>query len=247
MDPIILIPARLGSKRLPNKVLSDIAGKSLISRIYTEAKNLGWEVKVVGDNLKILNHLMLNRISLGFDLTDFIHVPEQTNNGTERCLIGARKTGLIDNKDAHFIIWQADELISFKYVKTFFQQCIEAGTNVGNILKISTREEQEDFNQVKARVENANIIEFFHRIPCKTDFSQIGIYYHSWWSLLEYGFTLSILEQATKVELNRLISQGKIIYGHIIDYDADRQKVDTPDDRSKLVRKVTTCPDFPSQ
>lgn len=39
MTPIILIPARLGSTRLPNKVLADIAGKPMITHVLQRARD----------------------------------------------------------------------------------------------------------------------------------------------------------------------------------------------------------------
>jgi 3-deoxy-manno-octulosonate cytidylyltransferase (CMP-KDO synthetase) len=41
MKPIILIPARLGSTRLPNKVLADIAGQPMIVHVYNRAVKAG--------------------------------------------------------------------------------------------------------------------------------------------------------------------------------------------------------------
>ncbi len=38
MQPIILIPARLGSTRLPNKVLADIAGQPMIAHVLQRAR-----------------------------------------------------------------------------------------------------------------------------------------------------------------------------------------------------------------
>jgi 3-deoxy-manno-octulosonate cytidylyltransferase (CMP-KDO synthetase) len=41
MTPIILIPARLGSTRLPNKVLADIAGRPMIAHVLERARESG--------------------------------------------------------------------------------------------------------------------------------------------------------------------------------------------------------------
>ena len=41
MTPIILIPARLGSTRLPNKVLADIAGLPMIVHVLHRAMEAG--------------------------------------------------------------------------------------------------------------------------------------------------------------------------------------------------------------
>src|SRR5215469_1838290 len=37
MNPIVVIPARLASTRLPNKPLADIAGQSMIERVWRQA------------------------------------------------------------------------------------------------------------------------------------------------------------------------------------------------------------------
>jgi 3-deoxy-manno-octulosonate cytidylyltransferase (CMP-KDO synthetase) len=41
MNPIILIPARLGSTRLPNKVLAEIAGVPMIVQVWRRAREAG--------------------------------------------------------------------------------------------------------------------------------------------------------------------------------------------------------------
>jgi len=41
MNPIILIPARLGSTRLPNKVLAEIAGRPMIAHVLDRARESG--------------------------------------------------------------------------------------------------------------------------------------------------------------------------------------------------------------
>jgi 3-deoxy-manno-octulosonate cytidylyltransferase (CMP-KDO synthetase) len=41
VTPIIVIPARLGSTRLPNKVLADIAGKPMITHVLQRAREAG--------------------------------------------------------------------------------------------------------------------------------------------------------------------------------------------------------------
>ena len=41
MNPIILIPARMGSTRLPDKVLADIAGLPMIVHVLNRAREAG--------------------------------------------------------------------------------------------------------------------------------------------------------------------------------------------------------------
>lgn len=50
MNPIILIPARIGSTRLPRKALADIAGKPMIVQVVERVKNTGIRVVVATDD-----------------------------------------------------------------------------------------------------------------------------------------------------------------------------------------------------
>jgi len=57
MKKVIVIPGRLNSSRLPNKVILDLKGKSVIQRVYErciQAKNID-EVYIATDNEKIKN------------------------------------------------------------------------------------------------------------------------------------------------------------------------------------------------
>jgi len=56
MKTVILIPARLNSTRLPDKVLLDLKGKTVLQRVYEQclkAKNID-AVYIATDSLKIL-------------------------------------------------------------------------------------------------------------------------------------------------------------------------------------------------
>ena len=53
----VIIPARLGSTRLPNKPLKEIEGKTLIQRVVEQAKKSNAEsVHVATDSKEIKNH-----------------------------------------------------------------------------------------------------------------------------------------------------------------------------------------------
>lgn len=59
MNYLIIIPARLGSTRLPNKPLVDILGKSLIQRTYEQVLKVvpNEKILVATDSIDIINHL----------------------------------------------------------------------------------------------------------------------------------------------------------------------------------------------
>lgn len=58
MKVLGVIPARLGSSRLPEKVLSLIAGKSVLQRVYEQAKQAQVlsEIIIAADDQKIVDH-----------------------------------------------------------------------------------------------------------------------------------------------------------------------------------------------
>ncbi|MEN8858246.1 MAG: NTP transferase domain-containing protein, partial [Flavobacteriaceae bacterium] len=54
MKKIIIIPARLSSTRLPNKVLLDLKGKTILQRVYEQClKVTGVHVFIATDSLKV--------------------------------------------------------------------------------------------------------------------------------------------------------------------------------------------------
>ena len=60
-NPIIIIPARLGSSRLPKKPLIDICGKPMIVHVWEKAVESGiGPVLVATDNTEILNKIVEN-------------------------------------------------------------------------------------------------------------------------------------------------------------------------------------------
>jgi len=78
MRTAILIPARLQSSRLTNKMLVELDGVPLIKRVYDACIQTDYDTYVVTDSLEIAE------IVPSFILTD------EASNGTERCAIAAK-------------------------------------------------------------------------------------------------------------------------------------------------------------
>ena len=79
MKTAILIPARLKSTRLADKMLCELDGVPLIKRVYDICSQTDYDTYVVTDSLEIAE------ICPSFILT------EEARNGTERCAMAAKQ------------------------------------------------------------------------------------------------------------------------------------------------------------
>ena len=79
MKTIGIIPARYASTRFPGKPLADIGGKTMIQRVYEQAKKAALdEVLVATDDYRILNHVL----AFGGKA---VLTKEEHPSGTDRC------------------------------------------------------------------------------------------------------------------------------------------------------------------
>lgn len=227
---IIIIPARLESKRLKRKLLRKISGKQMIIRVAETAKRLNLaEVYVATDSSEIFN------LCRKHDINAFMSINEH-KSGTDRVFEAYKG---IDKKFDIIINLQGDlplfkkELIE-NTINLFRDQKVDIGSAVCNLEK----QEISDQNIVKAQV---NIIEnegyamdFRRKIKSlKNQYHHIGI----------YAFKSDILEQIIgleqtnneikrKLEQMRAIDNGYKIKVFKIDYNPP--SVDTIDDLMKI-------------
>ena len=78
MSTAILIPARLESKRFPNKMLSEVNGKPLIRHVFDICNQTDYDTYVVTNNIEIAEQV-----------PNFIMTGE-ADNGTERCALAIK-------------------------------------------------------------------------------------------------------------------------------------------------------------
>tara|TARA_B100000767_G_C19657075_1_gene489342 strand:+ start:60 stop:788 length:729 start_codon:yes stop_codon:yes gene_type:complete len=99
-DFVILIPARIGSTRLPNKPLTDLSGKSLIQRVFEQATKSTDNSYIATDSELIMSHAE--------SFTDNIVMTSQDHiSGTDRV---AEAASILSIKDDQLIInLQGDE------------------------------------------------------------------------------------------------------------------------------------------
>ena len=96
----IIIPARIGSTRLPNKPLIDLNGRSLIQRVYLNASKISSNVFVATDSKKIEQNL--SEYTSNIIMTSSDHI-----SGTDRIYEAAKKLNIKD--DSLIINVQGDE------------------------------------------------------------------------------------------------------------------------------------------
>ncbi len=234
MKVVGIIPARYASSRFPGKPLIDLAGKSMIQRVYegaSKALSLD-EVIVATDDDRIFQHVL----SFGGKalMTKDSHV-----SGTDRCGEIALKI------DADVIInVQGDEpLIDARQI----DQVVSAFENYEvQIATLGTRKiSKEDLlnpNRIKIVLDKNNNALYFSRscIPNHANFNEdafsfypymkhIGLYAYRKYCLLDL-VTLepTRLEQVESLEQLRWLFHGYKI--HVVETNIETPNIDSPDD-----------------
>jgi len=236
-----IIPARYASTRFPGKPLVDIAGKSMIQRVYEQTKKCAQlsEVIVATDDDRIFEHV------LGFgrkaEMTSSNH-----QSGTDRCAEVAEKYPEYDviiniqGDEPYIDPEQISKLIScFNYIDTQLATLVK---------KVSNEQELHNTNSPKVIVNKNSEAIYFSRSPLPhirgqepqnwlqhfTYFKHIGI----------YGYRADILKQITKLPVSplekaesleqlRWIENGYKI--KVAETEIETIAIDTPDDLKKLI------------
>jgi 3-deoxy-manno-octulosonate cytidylyltransferase (CMP-KDO synthetase) len=240
MKIIAVIPARLSSTRLKDKVLLDICGKPMIQHVYnaiSKSKVID-EIHIATDSTQVMD------ISKTF--CENVHMTSETcNSGTERI------SELIKQlKDVDIIVnIQGDEpLIDSEAVdeaiKDFLNsdQC-EIGTMATSF---SSKDEFLDPNKVKVISDKRNKAIYFSRSPIPYNresesvpsnaYLHVGVYIYKYAFLEKYNdLDDSLLESYEKLEQLRFIENGYSI--HVSKSDYRSFGVDTEADL-KEIRKI---------
>ena len=116
MSTAIVIPARIGSSRLPGKVLKDINGKTMIERVVDQCLLTGIKTYVVTDSLEVYDLLI--------DKVEVLKSSSDCESGTERI---ASVVSLIDE----------DYVINVQGDQPFIEP--EAISEMREYLKVTTK------------------------------------------------------------------------------------------------------------
>jgi 3-deoxy-manno-octulosonate cytidylyltransferase (CMP-KDO synthetase) len=240
MNILGIIPARYASSRFPGKSLVDIGGKSMIRRVYEQAKKCAGlsEVIVATDDERIFNHV-----------TDFGGMAAMTSaehqSGTDRCAEVALKYHQYDV----IINIQGDEpFIDPEQISKLISCFKSPDAQIATLIK-KIKNEQELFNpnSPKVLVNKCSEAIYFSRSPLPhirgheqhswlqhfTYFKHIGIYAYRAEALQEITkLPVSSLEKAESLEQLRWIENGYRI--KVGETELETFAVDTPEDLLNL-------------
>jgi 3-deoxy-manno-octulosonate cytidylyltransferase (CMP-KDO synthetase) len=232
---ICIIPARLNSTRLPNKMLLPILNKPLIQWTWEAA----CKVKIFD---KIIIATDSNEIAQTVKLFggNFILTSPECKSGTDRLVEIATKN--LFTADI-WVDWQGDEpFITESIIYTLLQSCHTDKENIWTLKKrIYKTEELYSPNTAKIVCDIYNNALYFSRspIPYYRDqeinpliqiyYKHVGIYAYTTEALKKIALLQeSQLEQAEKLEQLRFLQHGFKIKTHEINQDV--KGIDIPED-----------------
>jgi len=243
MKVIGIIPARYGSSRFPGKPLADIKGKTMIRRVYEQAKQSKAldELIVATDDKRILDEVEKHG---GKAIMTEIH----HKSGTDRCLEALEKYGK-GYWDVVVNIQGDEPFIHPEQIESVVNCFKKKEVNIATLVrKIEEPRELQQASVVKVvRKANGEAL-YFSRSPVpfirdaggktltqKFEFMKhIGIYAYRP-DVLKKLVKLppSSLEIAESLEQLRWLENGYSIYVEVTDKES--QAIDTPEDLQKLL------------
>ncbi len=207
---MIIIPARVASSRLPNKVLADIGGLPMVIRTAKAVEAVD-NVAIATDSQEVLNIAKEHGI-------EAVLTSSSCKSGTDRIYEASQKLNLADNEIV--INVQADEpFIEESVVKSMLDLTKKYASNSEVIAttcyKIVSKHEAQDPNLVKVVTNLDNIALYFSRsaIPYDRDGNLNEYKAH----LGLYGFTVGKLEKFCRMQAGVLEDIEKLEQLRVLD------------------------------
>lgn len=236
MSTIIgIIPTRYASTRLPGKPLIMIGGKTMIQRVYEQAKKVTEldEVYVATDDARIADAVR------NFAGHAILTSPDH-QSGTDRCSEVLKKL----NKQVDVVInIQGDEPFIDPAQIALVASCFnDASVNIASLIKKLDKEsEVQNPNTVKAVINSLGNALYFSRSPIPyrrnpeahiTYYKHIGIYGYRAQTLLDLTrLPQGAIEKAESLEQLRWLENGYDI--RLKETKMETISIDTPDDLMK--------------
>jgi len=239
-----IIPARFASTRFPGKPLIDLAGKSMIRRVYEQAKKASAlaEVVVATDSEEIFKAVTAFKGNV-------IMTSDQHQSGTDRCAEVSKK---MIGYDAIINIQGDEPLIDPQQINLLASCFNDISTDLATLIKkIKTPEELFNYNTPKVIINNRSEAIYFSRqvIPYLKDvtpedylkkhtfYKHIGIYGYRTTTLgIIASMNLGNLESSEKLEQLRWIENGCTIKVAVTDKES--LAIDSPEDVSRVIEAI---------
>jgi 3-deoxy-manno-octulosonate cytidylyltransferase (CMP-KDO synthetase) len=240
-----IIPARYASTRFPGKSLADIAGKTMIQRVYECAGAVLEHVWVATDDERI------RQAVVGFG-GEAVMTPESCPSGTDRCREALEKIEASTGGAFDVVInIQGDEPVLHPEMLKKLMSCFRSPDTEIATLVSPIQSEEELFlpGEVKVVFTRDRTALYFSRTPIPyvmeeeqenwlarhRFYKHVGIYAYRGRVLKEItGLPLSPLETSERLEQNRWLENGYRIRVEITDKES--VGVDTPEDLERVKR-----------
>lgn len=235
---MIIIPARIGSSRFPNKVLADIGGMPMVVRTAKAVEDID-DVVIATDSQEVID------IASQYDIKAVLTSSEH-QSGTDRIYEAVQKLNLDENEI--IINVQGDEpFIETEVVEAIYNLTKKNQDNdrimMNSCYKIISNPEADDPNIVKVVTDTEDIALYFSRakIPYPRDHhfdtykGHLGI----------YGFTVKslrnfcMLRPAPLEEIEKLEQLRALYHGYQVamtEVNTESFGIDTLEDLQKAIR-----------
>jgi len=235
---MIIIPARIGSTRFPNKVLIDIAGVPMVIRTAQAVESID-RVVIATDSQKVMN--VASKYGIKAVMTSSQH-----HSGTDRIFEASQKLNLAD--DEIIVNVQGDEpFIETEVVQAVFdltkRQRSDKEIIMSSCYKNIDSQEADDPNIVKVVTTKEDLALYFSRskIPYSRDLDfheykgHIGIYGFTKKSLATFcQLSSAPIEDIEKLEQLRALHHGFKI--SMTQVQTQSFGIDTPNDLEKALK-----------
>ncbi|PTB83759.1 3-deoxy-manno-octulosonate cytidylyltransferase [Sulfurovum lithotrophicum] len=235
---MIIIPARIGSSRFPNKVLADIGGMPMVVRTAKAVEGID-KVIIATDSQEVIEIAQSHNIQA-------VLTSDKHQSGTDRIYEAAQKLNLAE--DEVIINVQGDE----PFIETDVVEAIYNLTNknknntsimMNSCYKLISNPEADDPNIVKVVTDKNDIALYFSRakVPYPRDHHFNAYKGH----LGIYGFTMKSLETFCKSEpaaledIEKLEQLRALYHGYKIamtEVKTESFGIDTPEDLEKAIK-----------
>ena len=235
---MIIIPARIGSSRFPNKVLADIGGMPMVVRTAKAVEEID-DVVIATDSQEVIDIAQDHGIKA-------VMTSEHHQSGTDRIYDAAQTLGL--QEDEIIINVQGDEpFIETDVVQAIYNLTKKNRDNerimMNSCYKVISNPEADDPNIVKVVTDEADIALYFSRakVPYPRDHhfdaykGHLGIYGFTVKSLKNFcSLSPAPLESIEKLEQLRALYHGYEVA--MIEVNTESFGIDTPEDLEKAIK-----------